>query len=101
VEEYFALEDDPFLGFGGDDLLVVGIISLDEFGVEKGVAEIEGDLIFGEADGERFLVAEDALQFLHGFGGKDGFNFAALGEFDVLLDQREAAAVGGDEGKFV
>ncbi len=33
--------------------------------------------------------------------GEDRFNFAAAGEFEVLLDEGETAAVGGDDGEFV
>ena len=85
----------------GNDLLVVRIISFDQFRNQQRVVQIERDLAAADADLHVAFVGQEALQFRHRFGRDDDVGFVAARKFELDVDHREAAAIGRDQRELV
>ena len=96
-----TLESDPLLGFAGDDLAVVRVVALDEFGNKPGAVEFERDEVFGAGNLDFAVLTEQALQFRNGLGRQDKIALVALWKFQIAVEQRQAAAIGRNEHEFV
>src|SRR4029079_17336621 len=101
IEKCFALERDAFFHFAWDDLLIVRIVALNQFGNEQGVVKIERDLPAPDTDPDVAFISEQALQFRDRLGWDDDVGLVAARKFQADVEYRTPAPVGRDERELV
>ncbi len=101
IPELFALQGDTFPGIARNDLTVIGVVSFDELGDEQRAVDLEGDLVFPHRHPQGPLIAHQPLQLGDALGRHDDLGLLSRRKFDVDIDQRQPAAVGGHHGELV
>ena len=98
--ERVAGKHDAGLVFGGDQLVVAGVVALDQLGGHLGAGQVEADVaaVAVEVDLDAALfVGEQPFEFAQGAGGDGDLDrFGEVGD-DLHVVDGEAEAVGGGE----